>query len=130
MNVGGYIAPTFADIDGDEDLDAFIGESDGTIYYFENDGSGNFTEVTGSGNPLNNVDVGYGSKPTFADIDGDGDFDAFIGERDGTINYFENTTTPTNNPPVAVDDSASTDEDSLLSGDVLTNDTDPENDIL
>ncbi len=81
---------TFVDIDGDGDLDAFIGEGDGVINYFENDGSGNFTEVTGTGNPLDGVDVGFASTPTFADIDGDGDFDAFIGSFDGTINYFEN----------------------------------------
>ncbi|MGK7922382.1 MAG: FG-GAP-like repeat-containing protein [Trichodesmium sp.] len=129
VDVGRDAAPTFADVDGDEDLDAFIGDGDGQINYFENDGSGSFSQVTGSGNPFDGVDVGNASDPTFADIDGDGDFDAFIGEGDGTINYFENIT-PTNNPPVAVDDTASTDEDSLFSGNVLTNDTDPENDTL
>ncbi|WP_246844039.1 VCBS repeat-containing protein, partial [Hydrocoleum sp. CS-953] len=73
VDVGFNSTPTFADIDGDGDLDVFIGESDRNINYFENDGSGNFTEVTGSGNPLNNVNVGVSSAPTFADIDGDGD---------------------------------------------------------
>ncbi|MGD1699911.1 FG-GAP-like repeat-containing protein [Dapis sp. BLCC M229] len=90
VDVGDRSKPTFADIDGDGDLDAFIGEEDGNINYFENDGSGSFSEVTGSGNPLNGVNVGGWSTPTFADIDGDGDLDAFIGELDGNINYFEN----------------------------------------
>ena len=31
------------------------------------------------------------STPSFADLDGDGDLDAFIGENDGIINYFQNT---------------------------------------
>ncbi|NEQ73972.1 MAG: tandem-95 repeat protein, partial [Okeania sp. SIO2C9] len=131
VDLGNFSAPTFADIDGDGDLDAFIGETYGTINYFENDGSGNFTEVTGTANPFDGVDVGDYSSPTFADIDGDGDLDAFIGEGYGTIKYFENTTPPpTNNPPVAVDDSATTDEDSLLSGNVLTNDSDADSDTL
>ncbi len=89
FDVGFNSTPTFADVDGDGDLDAFIGEYDGNINYFEND-SGTFTEITGAANPLNGVNVGYNSSPTFADVDKDGDFDAFIGEKDGIINYFEN----------------------------------------
>jgi len=85
-----YSSPTFADIDGDGDLDAFVGAGDGTISYLENDGSGNFSQVTGSGNPFDSVNFGRDSSITFADIDGDGDLDAFIGRRYGTISYFEN----------------------------------------
>lgn len=33
-----------------------------------------FNEQTGTANPFNGIDVGYSSSPTFADIDGDGDF--------------------------------------------------------
>ncbi len=50
-----------------------------------------FVEVTGSGNPFDGVDVGDNSDPAFVDIDGDGDFDAFVGETDGVLNFFENT---------------------------------------
>ena len=42
-----------------------------------------FTEQTGVNNPFNGVDVGKYSTPAFADIDNDGDFDAFIGEKYG-----------------------------------------------
>ena len=50
-----------------------------------------FIERSDSLNPLNGVDVGWYSTPSFADLDGDGDLDAFIGEGDGTIKYFQNT---------------------------------------
>ena len=42
-------------------------------------------------NPFGLTDVGSYSSPVFVDIDGDGDLDAFIGERFGGIRYFENT---------------------------------------
>ena len=95
----GYSAPTFADIDGDGDLDAFIGERYGTILYFQNIGDATnptFSEASGSFNPLNGVDIGSYSTPSFADLDGDGDLDAFIGEVDGTILYFQNIGDATN----------------------------------
>ena len=99
MDVGSGEAesdPTFVDIDGDGDQDCFIGEYDGTINYYKNEGnagSATFTAQTDGNNPFNGVDVGSGeanSSPAFVDIDGDGDQDCFIGEYDGTINYYKN----------------------------------------
>ncbi len=55
-----------------------------------------FNKVTGADNPFNGVDVGNNAKPAFVDIDGDGDFDAFIGEGMGDILYFQNTGDPSN----------------------------------
>jgi len=98
VDVGGYAAPTFADIDNDGDWDAFIGESSGTIKYYKNTGDSTnpvFTEQTGANNLFDGVDVGYYASPTFADIDNDGDLDAFIGENSGTIYYYKNTGTIT-----------------------------------
>ena len=74
--------PSFADLDGDGDLDAVVGEDDGNLNYFENTGSATapaFTARTGAANPFNGVDVGYYSTPSFADLDGDGDLDAVVG---------------------------------------------------
>ena len=95
VDVGFLSTPAFADIDGDGDLDAVIGESEGSLRYYENTGTAAapvFTARTGADNPFNGVDLGRYSAPTFADLDGDGDLDALIGEYDGVLNYFENTT--------------------------------------
>ena len=92
--MGFYSTPSFADLDGDGDLDAVVGECDGTLHYFENTGSAiapAFTEHTGAANPFDGVNVGGISTPSFADLDGDGDLDAVVGASDGILRYFENT---------------------------------------
>lgn len=92
-NVGGLSTPTFADIDGDRDLDAFIGNLQGNTVFFQNTGSP--TRPSFFNNPQTNPfglsDVGLDSNPIFADIDKDGDLDAFIGNEDGNTLFFQNT---------------------------------------
>lgn len=90
----GLPAPTFADIDGDGDLDAFIGREDGTIDFWENTGSATaptFTQRTGADNPFDGLDVGTKAHVAFADLDDDGDLDALVGTGAGTMRAFENT---------------------------------------
>lgn len=89
---GYFSAPTFADIDGDGDLDAFVGEAYGNIFFAENTGGANspsFAEPII--NPFGLSKEGYLSTPTFADVDGDGDLDAFVGDQYGDIHFFRNT---------------------------------------
>ena len=93
IDVGVYAVPAFVDVDGDGDLDAFIGEQDGILNFFRNDGTASNPElnrVTGAGNPFNGVDVGSNASPVFVDIDNDGDMDAFIGEYGGTLRFYRN----------------------------------------
>ncbi|MCX7084519.1 MAG: FG-GAP-like repeat-containing protein [Methylococcales bacterium] len=95
-NVGLYSRPTLVDIDGDGDLDAFVGNWYGNNWFFEN--TGNATSAafaSASIDPFWLSDVGYLASPTFVDIDNDGDLDAFVGEKyNGTL-FFENTGTLT-----------------------------------
>jgi len=76
------LAPAFADIDGDGDLDAFIGASGvthGYTLFFRNTGT---AQSPAFANPFANlfglVTPGYSVFPQLVDIDGDGDLDAFL----------------------------------------------------
>jgi hypothetical protein len=93
VNVGGWSSPSFVNIDGDGDMDAFIGSSNTSITYYKNTGTATvpvFTLTTGAGNPFNGLSI-IRPIPAFADIDNDGDNDAFFGELYGTLLYYKNT---------------------------------------
>lgn len=109
--VPGDSSPTFADLDGDGDLDMVSGEYHygggqyqpggySQFYYFENTGTPAnpvFTERTGSANPLDGSGAPGLIIPAFADLDDDGDYDMvstvsyFVYSQ---LLYFENTGTP------------------------------------
>src|SRR4028119_955668 len=133
-NVGLDASPTFADIDDDGDLDAFVGELFGNTLFYRNTGSAsNPVFAAPTTNNFGLTDVGYLASPTLADIDGDGDLDAFVGNIGGNTVFFENQPAPANLPPVAVDDSATTAKNTAVSIQVnilLANDIDPDSNPL
>jgi len=90
IDVGEKSAPAFYDVDDDGDLDLFIGEGGGRVVFYRNDGDRTSPVWTFVTSNYNGIDVGRCSMPTFADIDGDGDKDLFIGEEDGGINFYRN----------------------------------------
>uniref|UniRef100_UPI0034DE0F9C FG-GAP-like repeat-containing protein n=1 Tax=Candidatus Thiodubiliella endoseptemdiera TaxID=2738886 RepID=UPI0034DE0F9C len=104
INAGFFPKPTLADIDGDGDLDLVVGENDGTLKYYQNTGTTSnpaYEAKTGDDNPFNGINAGYSSSPILVDIDGDGDLDLVVGERNGTLKYYQNTGT-TSNPAYEV----------------------------
>ena len=95
-DVGTFASPDLADIDGDGDLDAFVGADDGVTLFFENTGTPATPAFAApQPSPFGLADVGYYASPALADIDGDGDLDAFVGELVGNIRFFANTGTAT-----------------------------------
>lgn len=90
-DVGRDATPALADLDGDGDLDALIGNYYGSTTFFENVGS--VTQPAFAApltRPFGLASVGYGAAPAVADLDGDGDLDAVIGRADGTTVFFAN----------------------------------------
>jgi len=64
-------------------------------HILETGGTGSGVAVVDPNPDLGLVDVGSFSDPAFADIDGDGDKDFFVGGNDGNIRFARNTGTPT-----------------------------------
>ncbi|OUU17459.1 MAG: hypothetical protein CBC05_05890 [Crocinitomicaceae bacterium TMED45] len=90
--------PAFGDLDGDGDLDVLVGDELGRIHEFTNvSPAGAWPEFTltalsipedGSGEA---IDVGQFATPQLHDMDGDGDLDMVVGEKNGTLTLFERT---------------------------------------
>ncbi len=134
FNVGSYASPTFADIDGDGDLDALVGSGVSTMKFYRNNGTASVPSfVAADGvtviNPLDGFATGFRSTPAFVDIDSDGDLDLFSGDSSGKMFFFENLDPGI---PVAVDDTATATENTVLtsSTSLLANDTDINGDTL
>jgi hypothetical protein len=83
-------APTFADIDGDGDFDAFIGGHDGRIRFVRNTGTASAPSWNLETEYFESMDFGGHSAPTFCDTDNDGDLDLFVGNNDGVVQYYRN----------------------------------------
>ncbi|MGY8951408.1 MAG: T9SS type A sorting domain-containing protein, partial [Flavobacteriales bacterium] len=71
--------------------DLIVGDADGKIHLFTNNGT-TFNVNTPN---FENIDVGYFATPQIIDVNRDGLRDLIIGNKKGTISYFQNTGTQT-----------------------------------
>jgi len=90
VDVGGYASPALADIDGDSDLDLFVGQTYGKIYFYRNDGTPESAAWTLVSEDFESIDVGSYSAPTLGDLDSDGDFDLLVGNDEGKLRFYRN----------------------------------------
>ncbi len=92
---GSNTTPALGDIDGDGDLDLFVGEASGTLNFYRNDGGPRRPLFTLVSDQFDSLDVGRRSSPALADIDGDGDLDLLVGSDDRGIVLYRNVGTKT-----------------------------------
>ncbi|UCC64567.1 MAG: VCBS repeat-containing protein, partial [Anaerolineae bacterium] len=93
LDVGGWSTPAFADIDGDGDLDCFVGDEQGTLTYVRNTGSPTSPRWATPVRPYAGLDLGSYSAPAFLDVDRDGDLDILSGVENGSLAYARNAGT-------------------------------------
>lgn len=87
---GGNAVPALVDIDGDGDLDLFLGEASGRVAFFRNDGTRTAPRFTLVTDDYLGVKVGRRTAPRFADLDGDGLPDLIVGTEAGPAAVFIN----------------------------------------
>lgn len=103
IDVYGMPSPSFADFDGDEDLDLICGEFLDSFTYFENVGTRKEPSYAAprrlvhKGKPIH-MDLQM-ITPVAFDWDSDGDSDLIVGDEDGRVALIENSGTVTDRLP-------------------------------
>ena len=91
------IVPAAADLDGDGDQDLLLGNAWGTLIFLENVAlPGQAADFELKDADYQNISVGSYSAPQLFDLNDDGLHDLVIGQRNGTIAWYQNTGSLTN----------------------------------
>ncbi len=88
--VKGWSVPTFVDIDADGDLDLFSGSKSGRIAFFENVGDRRQPKWRLVSEEYAGIRRGNLSAPEFADLDGDGRHELFVGSDRPGVRLYRN----------------------------------------
>jgi len=91
-----FLAPSFADLDGDGRPDMFIGAASGRVMYFKNmKDSANTVSMKLISDSLPNIQASGYSTPCLAHLSNDSLYDLVMGCDTGTFSYYKNTGTKT-----------------------------------
>ncbi len=90
IDVGDQSAPYLIDYDNDSDMDLFIGNRAGELFYYRNDGTGIQPQFVLVQEKFIDFNFGSETAPVLIDIDNDTDLDVFIGNIKGGLYYFKN----------------------------------------
>ncbi len=94
LSRGSHSTPALGDIDGDGDLDLFVGETSGAINFYRNTGTPEAPQFELVSDEYAGIDAGRRSAPALVDLDGDGLLDLLVGTEAKGILVFYNTGTP------------------------------------
>lgn len=94
LNRGSHAVPALGDVDGDGDLDLFVGESSGTVNFYRNVGTPTDPRFELVSDEFGGIDVGRRSAPTLADLDDDGDLDLVVGSESEGLRLYRNRGSP------------------------------------
>ncbi len=92
LSMGHYrgLRPAFADLDGDGDLDLYLGKRDGSIAEFVNSGTSTNPVLVLTTENFGNIASTGNAAPCFYDLNGDGTQDLLLGSYSGKIAYYTN----------------------------------------